>query len=61
MSNEEKGYEVVMTVTGRASAIVKAKSKLEAKIKARKMEFEEGSDDLIEWEWDDIESITEEQ
>lgn len=59
VEGEEKEFEVIMTVTGRASALVKAKSKAEAKLKAHKMEFVENSDELIEWEWNEIETVKE--
>jgi len=51
-------FEVTYLITGRASAIVEADSKEEAKEKAEALEIVDFSDELIEWEFGDIEGIS---
>lgn len=48
-----KTYIVTMKITGRATCLVTASSEQEALDKANKFDIEDGSDELIEWEFDD--------
>lgn len=52
----QKEYVVTMTITGRATCIVKAESKQDALDKANSFQFEDGTDELIEWEFDEAKS-----
>lgn len=53
-----KEYEVTFSITGRASVIIKAESEEEAKKKFKKYQIEDGSEELIHWESDEIELLT---
>jgi len=52
-----KTYEIIYTVTGRASATVTASSLEEAEELAANCDIDADSDRLIEWSYDEVESV----
>ena len=55
----KKEYTVSYSVTGHCSAVVEATSKEEAEDKARNYDVVDGSDELIEWSFDEFLGVEE--
>lgn len=48
-----KEYVVTMSITGRCTVLVRADSEQDALARANEFDIEEGTDELVEWEFDE--------
>lgn len=56
-----KTFSVVYEISGRAEATIKAKNLEEAKKKAEKFDVIPNSDSLIEWNFEEVEDVKEDE